>query len=352
MVLKDFFPVFLVSLIFFVMILQLLDLFSNLWKYLNNDVPLSLMLRISLLYLPKCVSFVLPVTILFSVSYILGQYFQNNELIAILNSGISLGQFVRPFLFIGLLFSLFSFFFEDRMVIPSYRLKKELSDQASGIVLSLNNSQVTLISGEERFVYHAEFYNDQQQSLSRPLLIERDKEGLLLRRIDGDSATWNGTNWEFRNARIYSDFNSSRPRLEQKNRFSDPRMNEPPESFRRREGDIAQMTLDESRIWIRSLRKAGLPYRKELTDYYSKFSFPLTSLIVTLISCALGSRFRKNILLMSLLVSLGMAVLYYILQMILSLMSTYGYLPPLTGAWLGFILFLALGIFMFSRARS
>jgi len=352
MVLKDFFPVLLVSIFFFVMVLQLLDIFANLWKYLNNDVPMDQILKISLLYIPKCVSFVLPVSVLFSVSYILGNYFQNNELIAILNSGISLRQFVLPLIILAIVMSVGSFFFEDRVVIPSFRQKRTLSEEALGENNSLNQSKVTLISGQERFIYHADYYNDQLKSLSRPLIIERDSQGMLTKRIDADSARWEEDQWVFRNARIYTNFDQDIPTVTVENVYKDPRLNEPPETFQKKEGDIAEMTLKEARIWITSLKKAGLPYKKEMTDYYSKYSFPMTIFIVTLLSCALGSRFRKNILLMSLLVSLGLSVLYYILGMVMSLMATYGYIPPMTGAWLGFLLFLSLGILLFRKART
>jgi len=354
MILKDFFPVMLVSLLFFVMVLELVDIFGNLWQYLNNDVDPAVIFRIYLLYIPKSISYVLPVSILFSVSYILGNYFQNNELIAILNSGVSLRVFVLPLIFLSLLLTLGSFYFEDRVVIPTFRKKAELSNEALGIVSSLNNSRVTLISGKEHFIYHADFYNDQLMTLSRPLLIERDEEGNLFRRIDADSAKWDAERnyWVFRNVRIYKNFDQDKPELEVLNSFSDPRFDEPPETFRKKEGNIAEMTLEEARIWITSLKKAGLPYRKELTDYYGKFSFPFTIFIVTLLSCALGSQFKKNILLMSLLVSLGLSVIYYILQMVLSLMATYGYIPPLTGAWAGFVLFLAFALYLFRRAKT
>lgn len=352
MVLKDFFPVLLVSLIFFVMVLQLLDIFANLWKYLNNDVPMTQILKISMLYIPKCVSFVLPVSVLFSVSYILGNYFQNNELIAILNSGISLRQFVLPLIVLSLIMATASFFFEDRLVIPSFRLKRTLADEAMGESDSLNQSRVTLISGEEHFIYHADYYNDQLKSLSRPMVIERNPQGMLIKRIDADSARWVDDHWEFRNVRVYSNFDQEIPSMEQINFYQDPRLNEPPDTFQKKDGDVAEMTLRESRVWIQSLRKAGLPYKKEMTDYYSKYSFPMTIFIVTLLSCALGSRFRKNILLMSLLVSLGLSVLYYILGMVMSLMATYGYIPPMTGAWLGFLIFLSLGILLFRKART
>ena len=41
MVLKNFIPVLLVSLFFFVFVIELVDLFQNLWRYINLEVPMS-----------------------------------------------------------------------------------------------------------------------------------------------------------------------------------------------------------------------------------------------------------------------------------------------------------------------
>jgi len=353
MILKDLIPVFLVSLIFFVMVLQLLDIFNNLWKFLNNEVPLATVFHIALLYIPKCISYVLPVTILFSVTYTLGNYFTNNELIAILNSGISLFRLSLPILVLGLSISLGSFLFDQYVVIDTFRVKNEMTKALTGQEENYNNSQVTIMSQGIGRIYHAVFYNDGTKELSRPLILERNDQGRLLRRVEADRAVWQEGTWLLQKVRIYEDFaNPEGPQLTILDEYTDDNFDEPPETFRRDLRNVDEMTLKDARIWILSQMKAGLPYKESLTDYYRRFSFALTSFIVTLISCALGSRFKKNILLMSLLSSLGLSVGYYILQMISSLMATYGTVTPLMGAWLGFILFLLGGIILFRYAPT
>ena len=67
---------------------------------------------------------------------------------------------------------------------------------------------------------------------------------------------------------------------------------------------------------------------------------------------SLGSAFRKNILLMSLLAALVISVLYYVAQMVTGILSKNGVIPPLAGAWIPFTLFLMLGIMLFRTART
>ena len=118
MLLRTFLPLFLVATLFFVLLLQLMDVFSSIWRYFAHDVTLLEVGRIALLYLPKCVAFSLPVAFLFAIAYTLGLFYANNELFAIFGSGVSLYSLITPFLILGILLSAAGFFFEDAVVIP------------------------------------------------------------------------------------------------------------------------------------------------------------------------------------------------------------------------------------------
>ena len=112
------------------------------------------------------------------------------------------------------------------------------------------------------------------------------------------------------------------------------------------------MSADEAGLWVESLQNAGLPYREPLTEYYKRYSFAFTPLIVVFLSCAVGGRFKKNILLMSLLLSLVVSVLYYVSQLVSSLLAKSGILTPLLGAWGPFILFFVAGLWLFKTAKT
>lgn len=351
MLLRLFLPVFLISLVFFVLVLQLMDLFSNLWRYLSQDTGAWQILTIGLYYLPKCVSFSLPVTLLFSIAFVLGSLYANNELIAILASGVSLSRLVAPFLLIGALASVGFFFFEDRVVIDTFRKKKELFQQAVNQTVSYSNTNVTVISGDTRVIYQVDYYNDNQQALNGVTLLIRDERMRFSSRIDADRGEWNGSGWALKGCRIVEwDGRIFKERLE--NTYSSPLIDEHPSTFRRITRRVEEMRQPEARTWVNSLRRAGLPYREALTDYYKKFFFALTPLIVAFLSSAIGSTFRKNILLMSLLTSLVLSVVYYVAQMIGLILAKSGSIHPLAGAGSSFIVFFMAGILIYRTART
>jgi lipopolysaccharide export system permease protein len=353
MVTKAFIPILILALVFFVLILELVDLFSNLWRYLNHDVSILQILQVALYYVPKCISFSIPISLLFAISFTLGNYYSNNELIAVFGSGISLYSFVVPMLLCGFLLSGFMFVFEEKVVIDTFEKKNKLSRALLDQQVSYSNTNVTVLSHQNRIIYHADYYNDNNKTLSGVIIVERDFDGGFLYRIDAEKAVWENGGWEFPSCRIFTWDEEGEALTEYKRSgYRDEKLDESPKTFRKSEHNIEEMKLQEAREWIISQKRSGLPYRGALTEYYQRFSFALTPLIVALISTGLGGRFKRNILLMSLLLSLIITVIYYVMQMMFVIFAKLGYLPPLAGAWATFFIFLFFSFWLFRAART
>lgn len=353
MLVLAFIPVFITSLLFFVFILELMDLFSNLWRYLAHDAAIPGILTVSLLYLPKCISYALPISLLFSVSFTLGNLYMNNELIAMFAAGVSLYRLVIPFLLIGLISSIGIFFFDNSIVIETFRQKNQLFRTLVNMSVSYSNTNVTVMSENTSIIYQCDYYNDKKETMTKVTLFIRDDDYNFKSRIDADWAEWQGENWVLYNCRII-EWNSTQTQLthRQVKSLDSPELNEKPSTFRKTTRRIEEMKQKEALRWVQSLKKAGLPYRQALTEYYKKFFLALNPFIVTLISAGIGSAFKKNILLMHLLTSLILSVIYYVTQMITVILAKGGYLPPLAGAGSSFILFMAAGILILRRTKT
>jgi lipopolysaccharide export system permease protein len=351
MLLKAFVPVFIIALTFFVTILELVDIFQNITRYIDLEVPFREVLRVQLLYLPKGVHYSLPMALLFAVAFTLGSLYSNNELIAVLGSGVSLRAFVTPLIVLGLALSAGSFFFEERVVIDTLREKNQLERELLNITQSASNSNVTRLDDGARYVYHADYYNDATESLSGVIIVERDTEGRVTKIISARTARWTEAGWEMQSGRVFvMDDGELTERFAAREVASELDLS--PDAFRRQGRNIDELRLADAQAWIQSQRDAGLPYREDLTKYHERFSFALTPFIVVFISSAIGGRFRKNILLMSLLVSLSVSVVYYVIQMVAGLVAYSGFLSPILGAWAGFLVFFVVGMSLFRLSRT
>ena len=120
---KKFLPVFLTSVFFFCLVLILVDILMNIWNYTSQGVPLSKILEVEALYIPKALSFSLLLSLLFAVTYVLSDLYAKNELTAIFASGVSLFAFTLPLIIFSIVLTVSFFVFEDSVVVSTYSKK-------------------------------------------------------------------------------------------------------------------------------------------------------------------------------------------------------------------------------------
>lgn len=349
-ILKLFFPVLVVTLLFFILLLQLGDLFLNLAQYLQNHVHPLTLLRVMYLYIPKCISFAMPLSVLFAGSYTMGNMYIKNELTSVFASGMPLATLTAPLVLCGLLFSIGMFYFEDRILIKFQKQKTALVTMLLDPQQNLNSTDIVILSDSGKIVYCADYYDDMQKTLHNVLIVIRSESGTISTVVRGYSAQWQNDHWEIEGKACYT-FTDKREVIYHSN-IDETLFCEPPETFQRNITTIDEMTIAQAKLFINNLKKMGLPYHEYLSQYYRRFSFPFTTFIVLFFSVSIGGRFKKNILLMSLLFSLALAVLYYVTEMMTMLFAKWEYISPLAGAFLPFFIFTLLSIAMLKHART
>jgi lipopolysaccharide export system permease protein len=348
-ILKQFFPIFMVIVSMFIMLMELADLFANLWRYLNYDVAAKDIFKVSLFFLPKSFSYAMPIGLLFAGAYTLGDLYKRNELTSVFASGIPFWRFSMPLTLIGMIASIFMFFFEDVLVVPTLKMKNDLSRTLLRQSTRENNSDIVIKARGGDLIYSVDYYDVNNTSLNGVSVIEHGEGGQFKSLVRAPRATWNGEYWVFSNALIYqweNDFLRSSP-LPDTDIYR-----ERPDTFRRNAVNVEDLSAREAALLIDDLRIAGLPFITALADYYHRFSFPAVSFVVMVLSISMGGRFKKNILLMSLISSLGAAVLFYIMDMLTMMMAKLEYIPPIVGAWFPVLIFVIVGAVLLSTART
>ena len=345
-----FLPAFFVAFLFFILLLELGEVFGSLVQFLENNVSINQIGKIMFLYLPKCISFSLPLAILFAGSYTMGNMYAQNELISVFSSGMSLTRFTIPLLVFGFILSLGMVFFEDYVVIKFYKAKNEYKNELLSTKESLNTYDIVILSEGSKIIYISDYYDDSEKKLIGNILVVRDDDGNIQDVLKTSVLQWNGNNWTSDEAYTYS-FDSEN-KVASKLGFDFSILTEPPETFQKNIISVEEMSFYDAKIFIDNLKKTGLPYYEELSKYYRRFSFPFTIFIVLFFSISLGGKFKKNILLMSLLFSLGIATLYYITEMLTMLSAKWEYISPLSGAITPVIVFTVLSAYLLRHART
>jgi len=348
--LSQFLPMFLIAISLFVFLLLLIDLFSNLVRYLNNEVPIMKILQISLFFIPKSVSYAMPLSLLFAAAYTLGDLYAKNELTTVFSSGIPFWRFSISLVVVGFIASIFSFFLDDLIVIPTLKQKNDLSRRALNQHVTESDSDIVIRAKNGQIIYAIDYFDFTNKVLNGIRIVERDETGKFVSQIRAPSAEWKETYWELTNAVIYfyddEEIVRTRPLGENES------YNEHPDTFRRHAVKAEELKVKDANLLIKDLRAAGFPYSQVQANYYHRYSFAAASLIVMILSIPMGGKFRKNILLMSLFTSLSVAVVYYITEMLCMTLAGLNYIHPFIGAWFPVLLFIVIGLLLLRGAKT
>jgi lipopolysaccharide export system permease protein len=196
----------------------------------------------------------------------------------------------------------------------------------------------------------ADYYDHSAKVLNGVSIIEQDDQGKFISLIRSQRASWTGEYWDFSNPIIY--YWGNKDLLQTGPLLPTDAYREQPDTFMRHTVKADELSAMQVRLLVRDLKAAGLPFIEAQADFYHRFSFATVSLIVMILSISMGGRFRKNILLMSLLASLSAAVIFYVMEMMTMMMAKLNYIPTFAGAWFPVVVFIFIGLLLLKGAKT
>jgi lipopolysaccharide export system permease protein len=250
---------------------------------------------------------------------------------------------------IGAMASVFVFFFDDQVVIPTLKMKNEMARKLKHQALTDSLNDIVIKTNGGKRIYAVDYYDYDNLVLNGVNIIERDDDGNFVCRIVSPQAAWHDGYWVFSNPYLYQK-NADRVDLLEMPPSTDYREN--PDTFRRKAINPADLPAKEAGLLVQDLKDAGLPFIEAQAEYYHRYSFSTVSFIVIILSISMGGRFKKNILLMSLLTSLIITVVFYVLEMMTMMLGRMGYIPPALGAWFPVGFFIAIGTVLVRYSKT
>ena len=331
---KKIIPFFIGSLVFFSLVLNLVDLFMNLTTYLQNSAKMSDVFKVMALYTPKTIWYAIPVGMLFSTSFVLSDMYANNELEALFASGVSLFKFTLPVLILSVFLSFGLYHFENRLVVWTYEKKVDLQNQLLGKSKNENNTDIIVLSQNSTIIYKAKKYTENSKKLTGVYIVFRTEEKQLRSIIYAKSAVWNEDSqlWNL-NSPVQYVMENNELKVVPVSKDDLSLINEPYTIFRKSIVDVQSVSAKEAKVYIEHLKKAGLPYNEQLSEYYKKFAFPFIVFLVVFLSIGLTGKTKKNVLIVSLASCIGASVAFYVMMMVTMVLSKHGYITPFMGAW-------------------
>ena len=117
------------ALLSFPLIVIFVDMVGNLSKFIDKDVPLVIIFKYYIFFIPYLIILVLPIAMLLASLFSLSQMANHNELTAIKSAGIGLHHILIPLYIFGLLISALALAFGEKIVPPANQEKTKIEDE-------------------------------------------------------------------------------------------------------------------------------------------------------------------------------------------------------------------------------
>jgi len=354
-VLKKFITLWVMSIMMFLAIFHIVDLIEKIDRFLKYKLTLE---QISLYYLyqlPWYIDIAIPMSVLLASVFTIGNLAKHNELTAIKSSTISMYRLSAPIIVFGLFICVGTFFFEDYVMIPASRtritMEKELMHRYRKNSKTVFNN-ITFQESQNRNIIIKRFYL--KENSARTVTIQENENNSLVKRLDARRMNWlpEEEKWQLSDFIIRKFDKNSTETASSVMADTVLNLNFSPDDIAMLNRKPEEMRFGELKKFIERMKFSGNDSKKWEVNLYFKLAFPMTSLIVILFGLPLTAyKTRKNTS-FGAGVSLLVIFVYYGFIKFGQVLGFKGFLPPFTAAWLGNMVFLTAGIFMFYKIKQ
>lgn len=361
--LREFFQALLFTVLAFVGLYVIAEMVDDMRGFVEHRPAVALIVLYYAYRLPYYLVQVMPMAVLLSALFSLGQLGRHNELIALRACGVSFLRIARPILAAALaLVFLVLVFIEAVMpsTTPRARHIKRVSiEHKADDSFQYRRDWITR-SVPGNWILQARHFDALAGHMSGVIVIHLSPARRVEERIDAESGAWQNGEWRLENGvrRVFS----ARGEVLDFQRFDiyDWKVREQPREFIREnkeEDQLLSMPLKELRYQIRLLREMGSDPRTEEVNFHLKISFPFAIFILALLGVALPFIFptgQRALVWTAIgfVVTIVTAFFYIGFVAIGSSLGKNGTLPPLLSVWIANLLFAALGAWLMSKAKT
>jgi lipopolysaccharide export system permease protein len=349
--LREFLVYLALGLLGFIVVFIVVDLIEKMDVFLDHRAPWSLVAQYFVNLTPEVVVKMLPVALLLATFLALGQLNKFGELTAMRAGGLSLVRILMPVLAVAVACVGLSLVLGEYVVPAATRARDTIFEERIQHLQRSSPSERADLTylGRGGRIWIVGLYLVHEARMHE-VSLQEFKNGVLDRRIDAAETTWDGHRWVFVSGYVRR-FDHGQETAEAFQRLAVAGLGERPEDFAKQGHKPDEMNYLELRGYVERLRASGARVENYLVDLHLKLAFPLICFIVVLIGGALSTRLRMQGAALGFGLSVAISFLYYGIMRAGQALGHNGALPPYFAAWMGDVLFGAIGLIMMAQAQ-
>ena len=326
-ILTSIFRTGIVALLIFSLLVMAVETFMNIDKFISNDVGFATITYSSFMALGDYFIMITSVSMLFSVTYFLSNLSANNELIALYTAGFSKARITRPIFILSVILSV-SFMFLNETSFLQWKNQNEIvKTELFGVSGTHDARNIALNDIGSGYLVQSRRYNEELQKLYDPLVMRTEDDRVILR-LEAESAIYRDDEWIFDNVMLY-EVDGDVMKAERLESYVLDEFDFPPSLFKSQNMKISTMEYRSAVEYLERLRQVNpSSWVEKETEFLRRLSEPLGIFVLMMISILMNYTFKKNILLFSIVQSLLIAVVYYVSDMVFSIVCKQGMIAP------------------------
>lgn len=359
---KQFLMTMIFGLIALTIIFVVIDMMENLDDFIDQNVTADIVFHYYFVFAPEILKLLTPVGVLFAALFTAGKAANLSELTAIKASGVSFFRFMVPFLVTAMIVSFVSIYFAGYLVPMANKTKVNIERNYLKRGFVYSGSNIFFQDSRTRIV-SISFFDESRNMAHRISIQEFNKDDLtqMLSRIDAQNLVYDSTKkvWIAQNGvkRLFNtgvSFASAGKNQEDEyfTRLTLDYLNFSPDDLFFKQQKPEEMNLSELKTLIESQERAGNDPTAVLIEYYSRFSFPMASIIVILFGLPISANKRKGGLAVQVGINILVTFIYLVFMKISQAFGKNGALNPFLTAWFANLIFLAAGLINLPRVRQ
>ncbi len=351
---KQFTQTIFFGLLAFTLIFVVIDMIENIDDFIDQNVSSDIIFHYYLVFSPEIIKLMTPVSVLFAALFTAGKLSNLSELTAIKASGVSLYRFMAPFLITTLFISIFSIYFAGYVVPDANQTKINIERKYLNKGITYAGSNIFFQDTRTRIVSISFFdsYSNQANQVSiqefNPINLTEMSLRIDAARMVYDSLT--GT-WTAKNG-VKRYFNQSGQTADYFQTLEIDYLNFKPADLLSKQQKPEEMNLTSLKEFINNQERAGNDPTSTLIEYYSRFSFPLASLVCVIFGLPISANRRRGGMAVQVGISILVTFIYLVFMKISQAFGKNGALDPVLTAWFANLVFLSLGLINLPRMKQ
>lgn len=346
-IIKKFLGTYFFAIALIISISIVFDLSEKVDNFIENEAPLEEVIKYYLNFIPYFANLLSSLFTFIAVIFFTSKMAYGSEIIAILSNGVSFKRILVPYFIAATLIAVISF------ILMAYVIPGSNEDRLDFKYTYIKGRSTTQISRDvhmqiEPGVYvYMNHYRPKNKKGFR-FSLEKFEKGELKSKLLADNIEWDTTSnqWTVKNYYIRYIEDGKNDSIVEGNEL-DTTLSITPDDFAQHTDIVETMDMKELNKFIQRRKMQGAENLEAyLVEKHSRFSYPFSTFILTLIGVFLSSRKIKGGMGMQIGIGITLSFAYILFMRFANMYALRGTVEPYIAVWIPNMIFAVIALFL------